>query len=231
MSENCRFQASRPQRPRSAQGTLGAARRRRRPSSPAACRRTRCSTRRGWPRSSCTRTGCSTRSAWRSAATRSRWNYGAGPGRSSPTAAACTCPPGCARQIVQHSAPRVFTQHARNPGPQRARSAATHTVFAPAYGPPFVSDLQRGRRYGTLEDFHNFIKLDLPGALAAPFRRHGLRAGGRAGQQAPLRHGLRAHALLGQGIHGLGHDRRPRRRLDRDVPACCSARSSSPATA
>jgi trimethylamine---corrinoid protein Co-methyltransferase len=32
-------------------------------------------------------------------------------------------------------------------------------VFSPAYGSPFVMDLDRGRRFGTLEDFRNFIKL------------------------------------------------------------------------
>ena len=67
-------------------------------------------------------------------------------------------PAGMAREIVRNSAPREFIQHARNP----ARSVpigGRHTVFAPAYGSPFVSDLDRGRRYGTLEDFHNFIKL------------------------------------------------------------------------
>jgi Trimethylamine methyltransferase (MTTB) len=45
--------------------------------------------------------------------------------------------------------PREFTQHAPNP----ARSVpigGKHTVFALAYGPPFVSDLDGGRRYGTL---------------------------------------------------------------------------------
>jgi trimethylamine--corrinoid protein Co-methyltransferase len=32
-------------------------------------------------------------------------------------------------------------------------------VFAPNYGSPFVRDLDRGRRYGTIEDFRNFVKL------------------------------------------------------------------------
>ncbi|MBV8495832.1 MAG: trimethylamine methyltransferase family protein, partial [Gammaproteobacteria bacterium] len=76
-------------------------------------------------------------------------------------------PRGLARAIVQRSAPREFTQHARNP----ARSVpigGNHTVFAPAYGSPFVSDLARGRRYGTLEDFHNFVKL----AYLSPWLHH-----------------------------------------------------------
>ncbi|MCV6586875.1 MAG: trimethylamine methyltransferase family protein, partial [Marinibacterium sp.] len=32
-------------------------------------------------------------------------------------------------------------------------------VCAPVYGPPFVRDLEGGRRYATMEDFHNFVKL------------------------------------------------------------------------
>ena len=33
------------------------------------------------------------------------------------------------------------------------------TVFAPVYGPPFIRDLDEGRRYATIEDFRNFVKL------------------------------------------------------------------------
>ncbi len=32
-------------------------------------------------------------------------------------------------------------------------------VFAPAYGSPFVRDLENGRRYATIEDFRNFARL------------------------------------------------------------------------
>ena len=49
------------------------------------------------------------------------------------------------RSIIQRSAPREFTQHARNP----ARSVligGKNTVFAPAYGSPFVRNLDEGRR-------------------------------------------------------------------------------------
>jgi trimethylamine--corrinoid protein Co-methyltransferase len=76
-------------------------------------------------------------------------------------------PEGLAREIVRRSAPRQFVQHARNP----ARSVpigGEHTVFAPAYGPPFVTDRERGRRYGTLVDFHNFVKL----TYLAPWLHH-----------------------------------------------------------
>ena len=42
------------------------------------------------------------------------------------------------------------------------------TVLAPAYGSPFVRDLEGGRRYGTIEDFRNFVKL----AYASPYLHH-----------------------------------------------------------
>ncbi|MCB2099961.1 MAG: trimethylamine methyltransferase family protein, partial [Rhodobacterales bacterium] len=55
-------------------------------------------------------------------------------------------------------APSRFIQHARNPE-NDVEIGGDHTVFAPVYGPPFVSDLERGRRYGTIEDFRDFVKL------------------------------------------------------------------------
>src|SRR5689334_21092804 len=67
-------------------------------------------------------------------------------------------PRGMCRQIIQASAPRVFTQHARNPA-HDVRNGDPYTVLAPNYGSPFVRDLDNGRRYGTLEDFRNFVKL------------------------------------------------------------------------
>jgi len=65
---------------------------------------------------------------------------------------------GLARSIVQASAPREFVQHARNPA-RSVRIGGDATVLAPAYGSPFVRDLDGGRRYGTIEDFRNFVKL------------------------------------------------------------------------
>ena len=56
--------------------------------------------------------------------------------------------------------PPTFTQVARNPE-HNVEIGGTNTVFAPAYGSPFVRDLDGGRRYGTIEDFRNFVKLDL----------------------------------------------------------------------
>ena len=76
-------------------------------------------------------------------------------------------PRGLARAIVRRSAPATFTQHARNP----ARSVTIGgrcTVLAPAYGSPFVSDADGGRRYGTLADFRNFVKL----AYLSPWLHH-----------------------------------------------------------
>ncbi|MBB3189180.1 trimethylamine methyltransferase family protein [Halomonas cerina] len=67
-------------------------------------------------------------------------------------------PRGLCRQLIQASAPRQFTQHARNPA-RSIEIGGPHTAFVPAYGCPFVYDLDRGRRYGTLDDFHNFVKL------------------------------------------------------------------------
>ncbi len=67
-------------------------------------------------------------------------------------------PRGMCRSIIQASAPREYTQHARNPA-RNIRIGGKHTAFAPAYGSPFVHDLDRGRRYATIADFHNFVKL------------------------------------------------------------------------
>ena len=56
------------------------------------------------------------------------------------------------------SAPEEFTQVARNPA-RSVRIGGRHQVFAPVYGSPFVRDLEGGRRYGTLGDFHRLVKL------------------------------------------------------------------------
>ncbi len=66
-------------------------------------------------------------------------------------------PPGLLREVLK-TAPASFTQHARNPA-NSVQIGGKSVVFSPAYGSPFVMDLDRGRRFGTLEDFQNFIKL------------------------------------------------------------------------
>jgi len=76
-------------------------------------------------------------------------------------------PRGLCRKLVTENAPRVFTQHARNPE-RSVQIGGDATVFAPVYGPPFVRDLDGGRRYGTIEDFRNFVKL----AYLAPALHH-----------------------------------------------------------
>ncbi|HUQ44704.1 MAG TPA: trimethylamine methyltransferase family protein, partial [Candidatus Limnocylindria bacterium] len=49
-------------------------------------------------------------------------------------------PRGMARQIVQASAPRTYTQFARNPE-RSVQIGDPYTVLAPNYGSPFVRDL------------------------------------------------------------------------------------------
>jgi len=67
-------------------------------------------------------------------------------------------PPGLVRSIVTATTPSSYVQHARNPR-RSVDIGGPATVFAPAYGPPFVRDLSGGRRYATIEDFRNFVRL------------------------------------------------------------------------
>ena len=66
-------------------------------------------------------------------------------------------PHGLARKLCA-TAPREFVQHARNPE-RDVTIGGKGLVLAPVYGPPFVRDLEGGRRYATIEDFRNFVKL------------------------------------------------------------------------
>ena len=66
-------------------------------------------------------------------------------------------PRGLARKLCA-TAPSTFTQHARNPA-KNVEIGGKNLVLAPVYGPPFVRDLDGGRRYATMEDFRNFVKL------------------------------------------------------------------------
>jgi trimethylamine--corrinoid protein Co-methyltransferase len=76
-------------------------------------------------------------------------------------------PRGLCRSIIQASAPREFTQFARNPT-RNVIIGGDRTVLVPAYGSPFVRDLDNGRRYATIKDFENFVKL----AYMAPGIHH-----------------------------------------------------------
>ncbi|MEL6966652.1 MAG: trimethylamine methyltransferase family protein [Pseudomonadota bacterium] len=75
-------------------------------------------------------------------------------------------PKGLCRALMK-TAPSVFKQHARNPE-RSVEIGGKSTVFAPVYGPPFVRDLDGERRYATMEDFRNFVKL----AYMAPAMHH-----------------------------------------------------------
>jgi trimethylamine--corrinoid protein Co-methyltransferase len=75
-------------------------------------------------------------------------------------------PRGLARELSK-TAPPTFTQVARNPG-RSVQIGGKNTVFAPVYGPPFVRDLDGGRRYATMKDFENFVKL----AYLSPAMHH-----------------------------------------------------------
>lgn len=55
-------------------------------------------------------------------------------------------------------APSEFEQISRNPE-RNVTIGGRHQVFAPIYGAPFVRDLEGGRRYGTMADFENLVKL------------------------------------------------------------------------
>ena len=66
-------------------------------------------------------------------------------------------PKGLARKLCA-TAPAQFTQHARNPD-RNVVIGGKNLVLAPVDGPPFVRDLNGGRRYATITDFRNLVKL------------------------------------------------------------------------
>jgi len=76
-------------------------------------------------------------------------------------------PRGLCRRIVQSSVPATYTQHGRNPE-RSVQIGGDATVFVPNYGSPFVHDIDEGRRYATIGDFENFVKL----AYLSPYLHH-----------------------------------------------------------
>ena len=66
-------------------------------------------------------------------------------------------PRGLARKLCA-TAPSSFVQHARN-AERNVNVGGRDLVLAPVYGPPFVRDQAGGRRYATINDFQNFVKL------------------------------------------------------------------------
>ncbi|MEO7397266.1 MAG: trimethylamine methyltransferase family protein, partial [Ilumatobacteraceae bacterium] len=76
-------------------------------------------------------------------------------------------PRGLCRSLVTATAPARYIQHGRNPA-RNVEIGGMTTVFAPNYGSPFVRDLDNGRRYATLADFQNIVKL----AYSSPYIHH-----------------------------------------------------------
>ncbi|MEO6572015.1 MAG: trimethylamine methyltransferase family protein, partial [Ilumatobacteraceae bacterium] len=76
-------------------------------------------------------------------------------------------PRGMCRQLVRATAPAVYVQHGRN-ADRNVQIGGDATVFAPNYGSPFVHNLDDGRRYATIADFENFVKL----AYMSPYLHH-----------------------------------------------------------
>ncbi|SLN28439.1 Trimethylamine methyltransferase (MTTB) [Roseovarius litorisediminis] len=66
--------------------------------------------------------------------------------------------PGFCRQTIQATAPATFIQNARNPA-NAVQMGGDATVLCPSWGPPFVHDLDGGRRYATYTDFERLVKL------------------------------------------------------------------------
>ncbi|MEM9063628.1 MAG: trimethylamine methyltransferase family protein [Pseudomonadota bacterium] len=65
---------------------------------------------------------------------------------------------GFCRRTIQATAPSQFKQHARNPA-NTVQIGGEATVLCPSWGPPFVHDLDRGRRYASHADFIDLVKL------------------------------------------------------------------------
>ena len=105
---------------------------------------------------------------------------------------------GMCRSIIRATAPRIFTQRARNPRPERRHRR-------PVHGPRPVLRLAvhpQPRRRPALRDDRGLPQLreaHLHEPHAPSRRRDVVRAGRPAGQQAPPRDGLQPHPLLRTG--------------------------------
>ena len=101
---------------------------------------------------------------------------------------------GLARALCS-SAPAEFRLYARD-AVGSVVVGGDNLVFGPCFGPPMVTDLDRGRRKGSFEDFCNFVKL----AESSPWLHH---AGGVACEPEDLplnkRHLDMNYALLRYG--------------------------------
>ena len=74
--------------------------------------------------------------------------------------------PGLLRQLCS-TVPEKFELHSRV-SRHTVTLGGDNVVLMPGYGSPFVTDLDKGRRYATLEDFQNFVKL----AYSTPYLHH-----------------------------------------------------------
>ena len=134
-------------------------------------------------------------------------------------------PRGMCRQIIQANAPRTFVQYARNPE-RNVTIGDPHMVLAPNYGSPFVLDLERGRRYGTIEDFRNFVKL----TYLSPYLHH---SGGTICEPVDLPVNKRHFDMVYSHMRWsdkpfMGSVTHPDRARDSSRwPGSCSARSTS----
>lgn len=66
--------------------------------------------------------------------------------------------PGFCRKVITATAPAQFTQHARNPN-KSVLLGGNASVLCPSWGPPFVHDIEKGRRYASFQDFEQLVKL------------------------------------------------------------------------
>jgi len=73
---------------------------------------------------------------------------------------------GHVRQLCS-TAPEQFDLHAREPN-NTVTLGGNYLVLMPGYGSPFVTDLDNGRRYASLNDFENFVKL----SYLSPYLQH-----------------------------------------------------------
>jgi trimethylamine--corrinoid protein Co-methyltransferase len=64
------------------------------------------------------------------------------------------------------TAPKQFNMYGRDG--RTVPIGGDNLVLLPTYGPPFVTDLDSGRRYATLNDFENFVKL----TYSTPYLHH-----------------------------------------------------------
>jgi trimethylamine--corrinoid protein Co-methyltransferase len=116
------------------------------------------------------------------------------------------------------TAPKTVYPARAQPGTQRRDRRRRNLVLAPVYGPPFVRDIEGGRRYATMEDFRNFVKL----GYMSRWLHH---SGGTVCEPTDVPVNKRhldmlygAHDAVGQTLHGLGHgEPRTRRGFGRDV--------------